>query len=225
MTPITIVAIGALIVVLGGPLWILPVAGAITVAPALGWLVLAVLGSVVVIRRLRARTASSVSVSRFLRNVAAELASGRTLVQTLTVSDDARVDPTVRRLCAVGSDGATIADALAPGLGRHARTFGAAVALSEVSGGPLASTLEMVADQASIDEASERERRVATSQARFSALVVGVVPLAIALLVVALRGVPEPGGPLIVVPMVAGGALMVAGGGVVVWMSRSRRVR
>ena len=80
---------------------------------------------------------------------------------------------------------------------------------------------------ADVDAATQaaRDRRVALAQIRLSAVVVGVVPLVLAVAAVAVRGVPEPGGPIVVVPMAVGASLMLAGSVIVLVATRSTAVR
>jgi Flp pilus assembly protein TadB len=71
------------------------------------------------------------------------------------------------------------------------------------------------------DDAQRRRReiRVATAQSRFSAVVVGVVPVLLAIVLVSVRGVPEPGGPAVVIPMILGAVSMLVGSAVVFVMA------
>lgn len=216
------VALAALLLIAGAPRWAalgVVVAGIVPMP-----VVVAVVPVAAVVATVRSRRrAASPPVSGFIRAIADDLAGGRTFVQAVSASDDPSVDHRIRRLCSVGVDGATIAAALADRLGGHAGAVRAAVALSEQSGGSLAGALHGIADRARLDEAAARERRVAVSQARFSAIVVGVAPLVIALAVVIARGIPEPGGAPTIVPMVTGAVLMIGGSTAVAWMSRPRR--
>jgi hypothetical protein len=56
---------------------------------------------------------------------------------------------------------------------------------------------------------------VTLAQVKLSAVVVGLVPVAASIGLVALRGVPEPGGAVIVVPMIIGIAMQILGTGIV----------
>lgn len=219
--PVTIVAVSAGLLVLGAPRWVVAAGVAIAFVPVLG--LLAVAGGLayeVATRRSPGRLRAG-DTARFLRAVADDLGTGQTLLQVVAASTDLHIDGHARRLCAIGAPGDEIAAAIAPTLGRHGPGFRSAVALSETTGGSLAEALHVLADQADLDADAVRERRVATSQARFTALVVGGVPLVVAFAIVAARGVPEPGGALVVVPMAVGAMLMLVGAGLVAWMSRS----
>lgn len=217
---VTIVAVGCLLLLVGAPWWVPASAIALALSPVAGLAVgLAALVTEVIRTRRSVRPPSP--VSRIVRGFADELGTGHTLHQVVRWSPSPAVGSEARRLAFVGAPAGSIADALGSVLGRHATTFRSAVVLSEQSGGSLARALHELADEVEQDEAADGDRRVASSQARFSALVVGVVPLAIAALVVGLRGVPEPGGAVIVVPMTVGAVLMIAGSAVVGWMSRT----
>ena len=216
------VVVAGLLLVAGVPRW--AVAGVIIAAIVPLAVVVVLVPVAIVVVAIRARRRVELPpVSGFVRGVADDLAGGRTFVQAVAASGDPSVDDRIRRLCSVGVDGPTVAAALGDRLGGHAEAVRAAVALSEQSGGSLARALHGVADRVGLDETADRERRVAVSQARFSAIVVGVAPLVIAGLVVVTRGVPEPGGALTIVPMVAGAVLMLGGSATVAWMSRPRR--
>jgi hypothetical protein len=52
-----------------------------------------------------------------------------------------------------------------------------------------------------------------------SAWVVGVAPLALTGLLVIIKGIPEPGGASVVIPMVIGGSLQVVGTAIVLVVS------
>jgi Flp pilus assembly protein TadB len=108
-----------------------------------------------------------------------------------------------------------VAEALITVLPVNGQAFRAICAFSEHTGARISAALGILADRA--DDASElvRERKVTLAQVKLSAVVVGLVPIAASIGLVVLRGVPEPGGPVIVVPMVAGIALQVIGTAVV----------
>jgi Flp pilus assembly protein TadB len=217
--PVTIVVVAGAITLMGGPFWVVIGGVALAFAPIPALVTMGLALAVDVLRRSR-RARGDAPISRFIESLADDMAAGATFVGAVAGSHHRAVDERVRRLCSVGAPGSDVAAALAPGLGRHAAAVRAAVSISEVTGGSLGTTLRTVAGQAERSETAERERQVATTHARFSALVVGLVPLVVAALVVIVRGIPEPGGPLVVVPMVLGSVLMVAGSLIVVWLSR-----
>lgn len=219
MTPVTMVVVAGAITLMGGPWWVVVGGAAMAFAPIPALLAMALALVVDVVRRSRRRS-TGVPVSRFLEAVADDMAAGSTFVGAVAAAQHPAVDERVRRLCSVGAAGSAVASALEPALGRHAPAVRAAVSISEVSGGSLGSALRIVAARAEEIETADRERRVATAHARFSALVVGLVPLAIGGLVVVVRGVPDPGGPQVIIPMVVGSSLMVAGSAIVAWLSR-----
>ena len=71
--------------------------------------------------------------------------------------------------------------------------------------------MKAAAERSVRSAASRRKRRSALAQVRFSAWVVGVAPLVLTLLVVLTRGIPQPRGAIIVIPMVVGFVLQVTG--------------
>lgn len=104
---------------------------------------------------------------------------------------------------------------LQPSLVNNGSTFAAVCSLSETTGSKLAPTLHVLADRA-VDVADlKRHRGVATAQARFSAVVVGLAPLAITAGLIAMRGVPGNGSPVAVASIVVGASMQVAGVAVV----------
>lgn len=225
MMQVTTVVVAAVLLASRAPAWVAAVVALLIVPPIVG-IPAAVGGAIVLAHRgRRKRRRALLPVSVVLRSLADEMRAGRTFPQAIEALGEPVADRTVRRLVAAGADATTIAEAAGRSFGRHRSTFVAAVSMSEVAGASLAEHLQRMAEVAEADEAAERERRVSTSQARFSALVVGGVPVFIAAAVVALRGIPEPGGAIVVVPMALGAALLVAGSAAVAWMSRPGRRR
>jgi precorrin isomerase len=84
-------------------------------------------------------------------------------------------------------------------------------AMSELTGAPVGDAMKAAAERSERSAASRRKRRSALAQVRFSAWVVGVAPLVLTLLVVLTRGIPQPRGAIIVIPMVVGFVLQVTG--------------
>jgi Flp pilus assembly protein TadB len=225
MMRVTVLVVAAVLLGVGAPMWAAGAVALTAISPILALPAIAGAGAAVVLRSRRERRLRHRPVSATLRSVADEMRAGRTFAQALVAVDEPVADRVVRRLVAAGADASTIARAASGSFERHRATFVAAVSMSEVAGGSLADHLQRMAEVAEIDEAAERERRVSTSQARFSALVVGGVPLIVAAVVVGVRGVPEPGGALMVIPMVVGAGLLLFGSGAVMWMSRTGRRR
>lgn len=216
---LTLVALGGIVILVGGPWHLAAMLIATSVSPAVG--VAAIVAGVTWEGwHHRRRSGHTASASSVIRALALDMGAGRTLREALLASPDGRIDATVRRMCDVGAPLEDVGRVLGDRLGVEAQSLVGAIALSDATGSALAQSLDAIADQMELEETLERDRRVATSQARFSALVVGVVPLAAALLVVLIRGVPEPGGAPIIIPMLVGATLMVIGSGIVLSMSR-----
>ena len=110
---------------------------------------------------------------------------------------------------------ADVGEELSEALPTNGAAFLGICAFSERTGAAIVAALHVLADQA--DDAIElaRQRRVALAQTKLSAVVVGVVPIVASVGLVALRGVPEPGGALIIIPMAIGIALQLVGTAVV----------
>ncbi|HSJ70193.1 MAG TPA: type II secretion system F family protein [Acidimicrobiia bacterium] len=216
---LTLIALGAAVIVTGGPWPLAAILIAASVSPATGVAAIAA-GVMWEAWRHRRHHRHGASASSVIRALALDMGAGRSLREALLESPDGRIDATIRRLCDVGAPLEDVGRVLGDRLGVEAQSLVGAIALSDATGSALAESLDAIADQMELEETLERDRRVATSQARFSALVVGVVPLAVAILVVLIRGVPEPGGAQIIVPMAVGATLMVIGSGIVLSMSR-----
>ncbi len=216
---LTLIALGGAVILMGGPWHLAVILIAASVSPAAGVAAL-VAGAAWEWWLHRRRSGHTASASSVIRALALDMGAGRTLREALLASPDRRIDARVRRLCDVGAPLEDVGRALGDRLGMDAQSLVGAISLSDATGSALAGSLDAIADQMELEEALERDRRVATSQARFSALVVGVVPLAAALLIVLIKGVPEPGGAPIIIPMIVGATLMVIGSGVVLSMSR-----
>ena len=75
----------------------------------------------------------------------------------------------------------------------------------------MSAALEILADQAGEVAQLARERRVSLAQVKLSAVVVGIVPMVVSVALVAVRGVPDPGGALVVIPMIVGLSLQLVG--------------
>ncbi len=204
-------AVAASLAALTGAHWI--IVGSVIVvgaAPIPGVIVLA--ASAIALRWVKGRSDRDPDrETRLLRGLAAKVAAGTTLRQAISSVPDAIVTPHVRRLCAAGSSMGDVGDALGSELKVNGRRVAALCAMSELTGAPFAGALSQAADRSTSLIRSQQTKRSAVAQVRFSAWVVGVVPLILAALVVATKGIPEPGGAIIVVPMVVGVVLQVAG--------------
>lgn len=214
MTVVVAVVVGVLIL-FGVPWMYVGVAAAFALSPLVGF---AVGTGLVVFEILRARRrvrTSSVDEPAFLREVTALVQAGATLRQAVLGSTSSLVDAPVRRSCRAGASMEEVGRLLRPQLPGSGEQFAVVAKLSETTGASVGPALRVLADESDDAERRSREQRVSVAQAKYSALVVGIVPLVAAGGLVAIRGVPDPGGALIVVPMVVGGAMMAAGSGIV----------
>jgi len=176
--------------------------------------VLLIISASIVTRR-RTRAASTSGEGDLLRQLAGRVSAGATIRSTISDPTIDLVPGRARRLAALGVPMDDVAAALIEVLPVNGRAFRAICAFSEHTGARISAALGILADRA--DDASElaREQKVTLAQVKLSAVVVGLVPIVASIGLVMLRGVPEPGGPVIVVPMVVGIALQVVGTAVV----------
>ncbi len=161
----------------------------------------------------------------FLAAVRAELRAGAS-VRHAVVAAAARVPdlplgPAVRLAQAglpLGEVGRAVAGAL-PVNGPHAA---AALDMTAATGARAGALFGRLAERAAEVQATFRERRTLTAQARFSALVVAALPVLPALVVTATGGASRAAasGPLGLLVLGAGVTLEVAGLGTVAWMLR-----
>lgn len=127
----------------------------------------------------RPRQSMTEDEQRFLSAVHAELRAGASLRWALAdaaTGHDGQILRASRRLALAGAPYAQIARSLRrlPGNGRG---VAAAVEVSAVSGGKAADVFLSLANRAAAQADLERQRQVLTAQARFSALVVGGLPV------------------------------------------------
>lgn len=216
---IVLVCVTAALMVLGG----VNVLAALGLVLVLIWppaaavmLVGAVLWELVTRRRNR----DPESEAAFLTTIASTVSAGSTVRDAIAGSRSSFVSEETRRLCALGRPLTEAAALLTPKMQVTGREFGVLLGLSESTGSRIAPALYQLADDAGQAEQRNRDQRVAVAQAKFSSIVVGVVPLVVAVGVLVLRGVPEPGGAIIYIPMVLGASMMAAGSVAVVVMSR-----
>lgn len=191
------------------------VAAAFGFSPLIGF---AVGGGLVVFEILRARRGNptgSVHEPAFLREIMASVQAGATLRQAVLGSTSSLVDIPVRRSCTVGAPMEDVGRLLRSRLPGSGEQFAIVAKLSEMTGASVGSALRVLTNDSDDAEKRSREQRVSVAQAKYSALVVGIVPLVAAVGLITIRGIPEPGGVLIVVPMVVGGAMMAFGSGIV----------
>jgi Flp pilus assembly protein TadB len=175
------------------------------------------------IEHRRRRRDLSVDEAGFLRMIATSVSAGSTLRSAVRRGDHKIVTSRARRLCDAGVSMAKVGTSLQSTLAHNGATFAAVCSLSETTGASLAPTLHVLADRATDVADLKRHRRVATAQARFSALVVGLAPLAVTAGLIVVRGVPGDGST-VAIASIALGALMQIVGVAVVFVMASRSV-
>lgn len=174
------------------------------------------------IEHRRRRRDLSIDEAGFLRMIATSVSAGSTLRSAVRGGDHKIVAPRTRRLCDAGASMAKVGRSLESALAHNGATFAAVCSLSEITGASLAPTLHVLADRATDVADLNRHRKVATAQARFSALVVGLAPLAVTAGLIVVRGVPGDGSTVAVASMVLGASMQIVGVAVVfVLASRS----
>lgn len=176
--------------------------------------VLAVSVVSIVAARVR-RTTPTPGEGDLLRQLAGRVSAGATIRSTIADPAMDAVPRAARRLAALGMPMPDVGDALTGVLSVNGQAFRAICAFSEHTGAAISSALVVLAERA--DEATEfaRYRRVSLAQAKFSAVVVGIVPICASIGLIVLNGIPSPGGAVIVVPMVIGLMLQVLGTAIV----------
>jgi tight adherence protein B len=167
--------------------------------------------------------------ARLLHGMASELRAGASLRGALgaaaTRPGDLPIGPAVR-LAEAGRPATDVAAALQPALPVNGRLAAAAYRLASATGGKAADVFSALAVRAAERGEMIRERRAFTGQARLSALIVGIAPLALVLvLIVAGAGASflELGTAGLVIGAV--GLSLQATGAVVVWLMLRRAER
>lgn len=144
-------------------------------------------GAIAALRRRPVRVTPDDEATLF-RAMAAELRSGASLRAALAEAAHRvprmKLDRSVR-LAAAGMPMVDVAASVEAQLPVNGRLAAAAFRLSDWSGARVAGTFEGLAEKAAATADLARERRAATVQARLSALIVGVAPLVLTVLLVA----------------------------------------
>ena len=166
---------------------IIAIAALAAIEPRLVLAAAAVWGVAAALRRRPARVSPDDEATLF-RAMAAELRSGASLRSAL--EEAAHRVPQIElgrpvRLASAGMSMTDVAGSVEPQLPENGRLAAAAFRLSDWSGARVADTFEGLAERAAATAELARERRAATAQARLSALIVGVAPLAFTVLLVA----------------------------------------
>ena len=207
-----LVALGAGAFIGGAPAIV--VAGVVVasfLSPAEMISVVLALAAVSVVRHRISRTATAPDEGELLRQIAGRVSAGAAIRTTIADASIKAIPDAARRRAALGMPMADVGIALAGVLPFNGRALHAICSFSEHTGAAISSALVVLAERA--DEATElaRQKRASLAQAKFSEVVVGIVPVAVSAGIIALKGIPSPGGAIIVVPMAAGLALQVVG--------------
>jgi len=211
-----VVVLAASALVLRVPMWV--VAGTLAFSmlppPAAFAVVLGAAG-VSVLRSRKARDERGHDEGELPRQFSGRVLAGATFRGAIADPAMESVPLLARRLASLGRPMSEVGDALAPAFPINNAAFGAICAFSEHTGAAISTALTVLAQRA--DDAKElaRQRGVALAQVKLSAVVVGLIPIAASVGLVALRGIPSPGGAIIVIPMIVGIALQITGTAVV----------
>lgn len=163
---------------------VVALAGLASIEPKLLLLGAGVWGVVAAIRR-RARPATADDEATYFRALSAELRAGASLRGAIGEALDRVPELSLGpapRYAQAGLPMDEIADAVEARFPENGRLAAAAFRLSDWSGARVAATFEDLAERAAASADLVRERKAATAQARLSALVIGVAPVAFALL-------------------------------------------
>ena len=190
------------------------------VSPWIGLIAVGGLFVVSVVRRRRSIRPSPIVEVEFLRELSAALGAGSTFREALASSSAGIVDDRSSRMCRVGVPLGRIIPPIVKQLPETGSAFAVLADASESVGSSVVEACHVLVEEADALRRQKGDLKVATTQARFSAIVVGVVPLLLSASFVAVRGVPEPRGATILVPMVAGAILMLVGTAVVLISSQ-----
>lgn len=166
---------------------IIVIAAVAAIEPRLVLAGAAIWGVVAAVRR-RVPPVTPDNEATLFRAMAAELRSGASLRSALAEAaqrvPEIRLDRSVR-FAVAGMQMTEIAGAVERQLPENGRVAAAAFRLSDRSGARVADTFDELAEQAAATAELARERKAATAQARLSALIVGVAPLAFTVLLMA----------------------------------------
>lgn len=178
-----------------------PVAGTVVV-------IVAAVSSMVIARRRKVRVLDEAA---WLRRVLATVSAGSTLRHALVVSGGQMAGSEVESLCRAGAGMDAVGAAAAKHLPISGTRFGALCSMSEFSGSSVAAALRSCIAAVEATVQRQRAHRTAMAQIRFSAWVVGLGPLVLTVGMVGVRGIPEPGGAIVVVPMLIGFIMQMFG--------------
>lgn len=207
-----LVALGAGAIIGGVPvLVVIAMVAASFLPPVAVGVVVVALAVTSVVRHRMSRSVSSSGEGELLRQIAARVSAGATIRSTIADPNIAAVPESARRRATLGMPMADVGEALSDVLPVNGQALRAICSFSEHTGAAISSALVVLAERA--DEATDlvRQKKVSLAQARYSAVVIGIVPVAISAVLIGLNGVPSPGGAVMIVPMVAGLSLQLVG--------------
>ena len=207
-------AVVAVSLVAGVPLPIVGAMAVVGVSPAVGTaLLVAFAAGYAWWRRIQQHRGRSEAA--LFREIASDVVAGTSLREAIMRCESDDVSHTVRRLCQSGASMAAVGAEMAVSLPVNGQRFSALCSMTEHSGAPVVDAIETFAENARAEEELNYRRRSSLAQARMSAWVVGVAPFALTGLLLITKGVPEPGGASVVIPMAIGGGLQLAGAAIV----------
>lgn len=207
-----VVILAAVAVAAGAPLAVVAVVvGMSFVSSQLAIVALVVAVSIGLAQKWRGRTKEDVSEGGLLRLLGGRVSAGASIRSAIADRTIEGIPSRARRLAQLGQPMADVGGAMVAVLPANGRAFRAICAFSEYTGAAVSAALEILADQAGEVAQLARERRVSLAQVKLSAVVVGIVPMVVSVALVAVRGVPDPGGALVVIPMIVGLSLQLVG--------------
>ncbi|MGI9586061.1 MAG: type II secretion system F family protein [Acidimicrobiia bacterium] len=216
---VVVAAVLGLLLLAGVPFGYVAAGAVFVISPPVGLVVAAGAAVWEVTRVRRQKSTTPSDEAALLRELAASVQAGETLRQAVVGSLSPLVGPSTRRLCRSGVPMSEIGREFLPKLPMAGVEFAVVAELSETTGAAAGRALTVLADESDNAAQHAREQRVSVAQSKYSAVVVGIVPLAAAVALVMTRGVPEPGGTLIIAPMIVGAAMMAIGSGVIFLMA------
>lgn len=206
------VVLGGVALLVGVPSGLVVAGLAVSFLPTMATVAVVVVTLIAVIVRKRLKRADATGdEGALLRQLAGRIIAGATIRSAIADPTVTAVPVSARRLAAVGMPMSDVGLALDGALPVNGQSFRAICSFSEHTGAAIADALTVLAERSDAAIEMARHRRVSLAQAKLSATVVGIVPIVASVGLIALKGVPEPGGLVIVVPMAIGLMLQVAG--------------
>ncbi|MEN8039981.1 MAG: hypothetical protein ABFR95_00585 [Actinomycetota bacterium] len=211
-----IVVISALAILVGVPAAVAVAVVAFShVSAPIAIVALAAVVLVGILQKRRSVSTRDLNEGELLRRLSGRVSAGATLRSALADDGWEDVPPAARRMAILGQSMTDVSEALADALPVAGSAFRGICSFSEHTGASIASSLVVLADQADEEADLARQRKIALAQTKLSAIVVGVVPMIASGGLIAVRGIPDPGGAVVIIPMVIGMGLQVLGTGIV----------